>query len=82
MLPTPVGSTGRGYGNTAALESMRAANSTYTPNYMEAGASLLSGASTLSEKWHRFQMDRGPFNPEANVSGFNGNGPMGPTGRA
>jgi len=73
---------GLGYGNTAALETTRAANSTYTPNYLGAGASLLSGASTLSDKWARFQTGPSAFNPEANVSGFSGNGPMGPTGRA
>lgn len=48
---------GMGYGNTAILESTRAANSTYTPNYLGAGASLLSGASTLSDKWRRFQQN-------------------------
>lgn len=48
---------GLGYGNTAALESARAANSTYTPNYLGAGASLLAGASTLSDKWRRFQQN-------------------------
>lgn len=51
---------GLGFGSTAALESTRAANSTYTPNYLGAGASLLSGASTLSEKWRNFQLHRGP----------------------
>tara|TARA_R110000868_G_scaffold411706_1_gene707819 strand:- start:40201 stop:40797 length:597 start_codon:yes stop_codon:yes gene_type:complete len=48
---------GLGYGNTAALESARAANSTYSPNYLGAGASLLSGASTLADKWRRFQQN-------------------------
>lgn len=38
-LPYP----GDGYGNTATLESMRAASSVYSPNYLGAGASLLSG---------------------------------------
>lgn len=56
---------GLGYGNTAALETTRAANSTYTPNYLGAGASLLSGASTLSDKWRRFQMN----NPAASGDG-------------
>lgn len=51
---------GLGYGNTAALEYTRAANSTYTPNYLGAGASLLSTASTLAEKWRNFQFHRGP----------------------
>jgi len=46
---------GLSYGNTAILESTRAANSTYTPNYLGAGASLLSGASTLADKWKQFQ---------------------------
>lgn len=48
---------GLGYGNTAAMEYTRAANSTYTPNYLGAGASLLSGASTLADKWRRFQQN-------------------------
>jgi len=46
-----------GYGNTAALETTRAANSTYTPSYLGAGASLLAGASTLSDRWRRFQQN-------------------------
>lgn len=74
---------GLGYGSTAVLESTRAANSTYTPNYLGAGASLLAGASSLGEKWWRFQQnDPSSIVPEANVSGFTGNGPLGPTGRA
>lgn len=48
---------GLGYGNEAILQSTRAANSTYTPNYLGAGASLLAGASTLSDKWRRFQQN-------------------------
>lgn len=47
---------GQGYGNQAILENTQAANSTYTPNYLGAGASLLSGASTLAEKWRNFQI--------------------------
>ena len=47
---------GLGYGNEAILQSTRAANSTYTPNYLGAGASLLAGASTLAEKWRNFQV--------------------------
>ncbi|MDB5487092.1 MAG: hypothetical protein JWQ58_807 [Reyranella sp.] len=47
----------QGYGNTAILESTRAANSVYTPNYLGAGASLLAGASTLGEKWYRFRQN-------------------------
>lgn len=71
-----------GYGNTSTLETTRAANSTYTPNYLGAGASLLAGASSLGEKWWRFQQnDPGAGVPDSNVSGFTGNGPMGPTGR-
>lgn len=46
---------GLGYGNEASLQYTRAANSTYTPNYLGAGASLLAGASTLSDKWAKFQ---------------------------
>jgi hypothetical protein len=46
---------GLGYGNQSVLESTRAANSVYTPNYLGAGASLLAGASTLADKWRRFQ---------------------------
>lgn len=44
-----------GYGNQSVLETTRAANSTYTPNYLGAGASLLESASTLAEKWRKFQ---------------------------
>lgn len=49
---------GLGYGNQSILESTRAANSVYTPNYLGAGASLLAGVSTLGEKWSRFQADQ------------------------
>lgn len=48
---------GLGYRNQSALESTRAANSVYTPNYLGAGGSLLAGASTLAERWKRFQND-------------------------
>lgn len=48
---------GLGYGSTATLEATRALNSRYTPNYLGAGASLLAGASTLSDKWRRFQQN-------------------------
>ena len=48
---------GMGYSNEAGLQYTRAANSTYTPNYLGAGASLLAGASTLSDKWSRFQQN-------------------------
>jgi len=50
---------GVGYGNTGVLETTRALNSTSSPNYLGAGASLLSGASTLAEKWRNFQPNRG-----------------------
>jgi hypothetical protein len=46
---------GAGYGNEATMQGYKAANSSYTPSYLGAGASLLSGASNLSEKWLRFQ---------------------------
>lgn len=46
---------GLGYGNQSTLESTRAANSVYTPNYLGAGGSLLAGASTLAERWKLFQ---------------------------
>ncbi|TAJ87281.1 MAG: hypothetical protein EPO41_23355, partial [Reyranella sp.] len=61
---------GQGYGNTAILESTRAANSTYTSNYLGAGASLLSGASTLADKWRRFQQNV----PDASFGGKGGIG--------
>lgn len=48
---------GMGYANEAGLQYTRAANSTYTPNYLGAGASLLAGASTLSDKWRVFQQN-------------------------
>ena len=61
---------GLGYGNEAILQSTRAANSTYTPNYLGAGASLLAGASTLGDKWRRFQTN----NPDASYGGLGGLG--------
>lgn len=45
-----------GYGNTGVLETTRALNTTYTPDYLGAGGSLLSAASTLADKWRRLQM--------------------------
>ncbi len=45
------------YGADAALKTSSAANSSYSPNYMGAGASLLAGASNLGEKWWRFQQN-------------------------
>jgi hypothetical protein len=48
--------SGVGYGNAGILESNRARNATYQPNYLGVGASLLSSASTLADKWRNFQM--------------------------
>lgn len=50
---------GVGYGNSGVLQSSRALNSTYQPDYLGAGASLLSSASTLAEKWRNFQFSSG-----------------------
>jgi len=44
-----------GYGHSGILLSNRALNSTYQPNYLGAGASLLESASTLADKWRNFQ---------------------------
>ena len=60
---------GLGYGNEASLQYTRAANSAYAPNYLGAGASLLAGASTLSDKWRRFQQNY--------PGGFDASGPDG-----
>lgn len=46
---------GVGYGHSGMLLSSRALNSTFQPNYLGAGASLLSSASTIAEKWRNFQ---------------------------
>jgi hypothetical protein len=46
---------GVGYGQSGILLSSRALNSTFQPNYLGAGASLLSSASTLAERWRNFQ---------------------------
>ena len=46
-----------GYGNTEVLETTRALNAAESPSYLGAGASLLLGASTLADKWRRFQMN-------------------------
>lgn len=46
---------GLGHSNQSVLESARAANSVYTPNYLGAGGSLLAGASALAERWKPFQ---------------------------
>ena len=66
---------GLGYGSTATLEATRALNSTYTPNYLGAGASLLAGASTLGDKWHRFQQNApdGSFGGKGGIGTINGN---------
>lgn len=63
---------GLGYNSQAILESTRAANSTYTPNYLGAGASLLAGASSLGEKWWRFQQNAP--GPDASYGGKGGLG--------
>jgi hypothetical protein len=47
--------TGVSYGNSGVLETTRALNSTDSPNYLGVGASLLSSASTLAERWRNFQ---------------------------
>ncbi len=44
-----------GYGNTGVLETARAQNALERPSYLGAGASLLSGASMLADKWRNFQ---------------------------
>jgi len=48
---------GAGYGNEATMAGYKAANSSYTPSYLGAGASLLAGASNVGEKWWRFQQN-------------------------
>lgn len=58
---------GLGYSNQSILESTRAANSVYTPNYLGAGGSLLAGASTLAERWKRFQNDSLASTADGNV---------------
>lgn len=50
---------GVGYSNTGVLETTRALNAIDSPAYLGAGASLLSGASTLAEKWRNFQLNNG-----------------------
>ncbi|MBP6769077.1 MAG: hypothetical protein KA171_14960 [Reyranella sp.] len=51
---------GVAYGNSGILLNGRALNSTHQPNFWGAGASLLSSASTLAEKWRNFQLNGGP----------------------
>jgi len=53
---------GVGYGNTGILETARALNAVNSPTNLGAGASLLSGASTLAEKWRNFQLNNGRGN--------------------
>lgn len=65
---------GVGHGNTAILESARAANSTYTPNYLGAGASLLSGVSTLAARWGKFQDNKPPLFVDTSYGGKGGLG--------
>ena len=60
---------GAGYGNDANMAGYKAANSNYTPSYLGAGASLLSGASNLSEKWYRFQQSS-PATPYDSIGGL------------
>lgn len=50
---------GIGYGSTHVLETTKALNSAYSPNYLGIGASLLSSASTLADKWRNFQWNDG-----------------------
>jgi len=50
---------GIGYGNAGVLETTRVLNSIDSPTYLGAGASLLSQASTLAEKWRNFQLNSG-----------------------
>ncbi|NQW53015.1 MAG: hypothetical protein HQ465_17405 [Rhodospirillales bacterium] len=50
---------GVGYGSVGVLETTRALNPIESPNYLGAGASLLSGASTLAERWRNFQLNNG-----------------------
>lgn len=44
-----------GYTNTGLLEATRGLNATYNPDYLGVGASLLSGASSLADRWRSFQ---------------------------
>jgi len=47
-----------GYGSAGVLETTRALNTTYVPNYLGAGSSLLLGASSLADRWRNFQVSR------------------------
>ncbi|MGQ3298801.1 MAG: virion core protein, T7 gp14 family [Reyranella sp.] len=48
-----------GYGNTGVLETTRALNTADSSPYLGAGASLLSGASMLADKWRNFELNNG-----------------------
>lgn len=48
---------GVGYETSGILETNKALNSTFSPNYLGIGASLLSRASTLADKWRNFQLN-------------------------
>lgn len=60
---------GLNYEADATLKTASAANSSYSPNYLGAGASLLAGASNLGEKWWKFQQNdpRKTYGPEFNL---------------
>lgn len=61
-----------GYSNQSILESTRAANSVYTPNYLAAGGSLLAGASTLAERWKPFQNNNRASTTDGNMGAGSG----------
>lgn len=48
-----------GYETAGVLETTKALNSGYSPNSLGIGASLLSNASTLAEKWRNFRWNDG-----------------------
>lgn len=50
---------GVGYETAGVLETNKALNSNYSPNSLGIGASLLSSASALAEKWRNFQWNDG-----------------------
>ncbi len=60
---------GLNYNADATLKTASAANSSYSPNYLGAGASLLAGASNLGERWWRFQQNNPSktYGPEFNL---------------
>lgn len=59
---------GAGFGANANL------NDSFRPSYLGAGASLLSGASSLAAKWRQFQW------PDGSPAGSRGTGPSGYSG--